>query len=266
MPPHRRSHPRHATNTHTKPPPNASCRRRSSKAPLLNAIDANDAETGAHVRRVASYALVLADAAELDDADRRLVEQVALFHDIGKIHEALFDIIREDRKLTRNERREIATHPERGATVLAPISRFYPDLPAGVIAHHEHWDGRGYPRQLKGRRIPLAARIVTIADTFDAITYRRRYSRGRSAREALEIILARRGTQFDPELVDLFSFPPVFERILATRDDVRTWPAAAPRRGGSDEESVPEITFRWRPAHHGARAQRRPDRASQIVR
>src|SRR5205085_9253223 len=137
----------------------------------LNAIDANDAETGAHVRRVAAYALVIADAAELNDTERRLVEQVALFHDIGKIHEALFDIIHDHKKLTASERRAIDTHPQRGADVLAPLCGFYPELPAGVIAHHEHWNGQGYPKQLKGRRIPLCARIVTIADTFDAITY-----------------------------------------------------------------------------------------------
>src|SRR5689334_24764006 len=67
---------------------------------LLNAIEANDADTGGHVRRVAAYALVLADAAQLDDHERRVVERVALFHDIGKIHEALFDIIHDDTHLT----------------------------------------------------------------------------------------------------------------------------------------------------------------------
>ena len=219
---------------------------------LLNAIDANDPETGAHVRRVASYALTLAEAAELSEAQRRSVERIALFHDIGKIHEALFDILRDHRKLTPSERRAIATHPERGAKVLAPLCGFYPELPDGVLSHHERWDGRGYPRQLKGRRIPLEARIVSIADTFDAITHRRPYSGARSARVALEVIAEGRGKQFDPELVDLFMFPPVFESITETLDEVAHWRTPVQqRRTGRDEDRVPDVTFRWRPGRHG---------------
>src|SRR4051812_19451142 len=145
---------------------------------LLKAIDANDPDTGAHVRRVASYALVLADAAGLSDHEKKSVERVALFHDIGKIHEALFDIIHDHRKLTPAERRAILTHPQRGAEVLAPLFGFYPDLPEGVLSHHERWDGSGYPRHLRGRRIPITARVVAIVDTFDAITHRRRYRDG----------------------------------------------------------------------------------------
>jgi putative two-component system response regulator len=112
---------------------------------LLNAIDANDAETGAHVRRVATYALVLADAADLTEHEQRVIELVALFHDIGKIHGALFDIVHDDATLTPADRRAIATHPQRGATVLAPLRGSYPELPEGVLSHHERWDGGGYP-------------------------------------------------------------------------------------------------------------------------
>src|SRR3954469_22464244 len=113
---------------------------------LLNAIDANDANTGAHVRRVAAYALILADAADLSAHECKSIERVALFHDIGKIHEALFDIVRENDSLSPAERRRIATHPAVGASVLEPLRVFYPDLPDGVLAHHERWDGTGYPR------------------------------------------------------------------------------------------------------------------------
>src|SRR5438045_3159657 len=79
------------------------------------------------------------------------------------------------------------------------------------------------PRHLKGRRIPLSARIVAIADTFDAITHRRRYRGGSSAEKAKRAILEGRGTEFDPELVDLFTFPPVFTRILETERTVARW-------------------------------------------
>ena len=215
---------------------------------LLNAIDANDRETGAHVRRVATYALILADEAGLDERARRSVERVALFHDIGKIHEALFDIIHEHTSLTPTERRAIDTHPHRGATVLRPVAKFYPDLADGVVAHHERWDGTGYPRRLHGHDIPIAARIVAIADTFDVVSHGRRYQRGMSMRRAAEVIARGRGKQFDPELVDLFLFPPVFDRIREAGRSFRapTIPRHEDRREERAEPVAPDIRFRWR--------------------
>ncbi len=234
---------------------------------LLRAIDANDSDTGAHVRRVATYALILADARELDAPRKRIVEQVALFHDIGKIHEALFDIIHDDKKLTPAERRAILTHPQRGAEVLAPIRAFYPELPEGVLSHHERWNGSGYPRQLEGRRIPLSARIIAIADTFDAITHSRRYSNGRSVHIARDIIVEGRGELFDPELVDLFIFPPVFARILSAERIVARWTRPVKqRRTGHKEDQVPDVTFRWRPGRTGGRGLPATDRPRQTAR
>jgi HD-GYP domain-containing protein (c-di-GMP phosphodiesterase class II) len=234
---------------------------------LLNAIDANDAETGAHVRRVATYALILADALALDEHEQRIVEQVALFHDIGKIHEALFDIIHTREELTAAERRAVLTHPQRGADVLAPLEAFYPELPAGVLSHHERWNGTGYPRGLKGRRIPLSARIVAIADTFDAITHSRRYRQERSAEIARDIILAGRGAEFDPHIVDLLILPPVFKQILDAERSVEKWTVPVKqRRTGEKEKMVPDITFRWRPERSGARGLPATDRPRRIER
>ena len=234
---------------------------------LLNAIDANDVETGAHVRRVANYSLVLADAAGLDEQAKRGVERVALFHDIGKIHEALFDIIHDHRKLTEAERRAVLTHPQRGADVLAPLNGFYPELARGVLHHHERWNGTGYPRQLKGRRIPLTSRIIAIADTFDAITFHRRYSQGRSVETARDIILEEREKTFDPELVDLFILPPVFARIVKTEREVTTWKVPVhQRRTGIKETNVPDISFRWRPGRHGGRGQPASDQPRKTAR
>lgn len=234
---------------------------------LLNAIDANDAATGAHVRRVATYALILADAAGVSDHERKVIERVALFHDVGKIHEALFDIIHDDKRLNRAERRAIATHPKRGAEVLQPLNGFYPELPEGVLSHHEKWDGSGYPRHLKGRHIPLSARIVSIADTFDAVTHRRRYRGAQSVKAGLEVIIAGRGTQFDPELVDLFIFPAVFERIEATERKVAGWDEPVhQRRTGRDEKNVPDITFRWRPGRQGTRGHAQSDKTRRETR
>jgi HD-GYP domain-containing protein (c-di-GMP phosphodiesterase class II) len=223
---------------------------------LLNAIDANDEVTGAHVRRVAAYALTLARAAGLDDAAQRQIERVALFHDIGKIAEALFDIVHDDEALTPAERQAIATHPQRGADVLAPLWSFYPELREGVLSHHERWDGSGYPRKLRGTAIPLEARIVAVADTFDAITQNRPYRAGASGHRGAEVIASGRGTQFDPELVDHFLSDPVFatiERIRCETQVVERAGGPRARRAGQrerrqrqPEKSVPSVTFRWR--------------------
>lgn len=214
---------------------------------LLDAIDANNAETGSHVRRVAQYALTLAGAADLDVRMQHRVERVALFHDIGKIDHAISDIVKESNKLTPEERRAIMEHPRRGAEVLRPLAAFFPELPEGVLSHHERWDGSGYPRRLRGESIPLEARIVSIVDTFDAITAARRYSHARTLETATRIIEDGRETQFDPELVDLFLSPPVMKDVERTlRREQAPKKSRKTRRGSELASHVPDITFRWR--------------------
>jgi HD-GYP domain-containing protein (c-di-GMP phosphodiesterase class II) len=211
---------------------------------ILNAIEANDRDTGLHVRRVAAYSLIIAEFAGLNERQSHAVERVALFHDIGKIHEALFDIVHDDHQLSEEDRKAIDTHPRRGAEVLAPLEAFYPELAAGVLSHHERWDGSGYPRRLKGKRIPLEARIVTIADTFDAVSHSRRYRKGRGIDHALDVIREGRGTQFDPELVDLVLLPPVVARLTREHIEARRPPSG--RRSRAKEPEAPDIRFRWR--------------------
>jgi HD-GYP domain-containing protein (c-di-GMP phosphodiesterase class II) len=224
---------------------------------LLNAIDANDAITGSHVRRVASYALILGEAAGYDEPTLRSIERVALFHDIGKLHGALSDIFHEESRLTPEERRAVMTHPQRGAEVLAPLSAFYPELGKGVAAHHERWDGTGYPRGLKSRRIPLEARVVAIADSFDAITHHRRYSHARSFKTAVQAIADGKGTQFDPDLVDLFLDPSVLSLIeKEMRRAHKPQSKRGNRRRGASKRA-PDVTFRWRPRSRGSRSRDR---------
>ena len=223
---------------------------------LLHAIDANDEETGAHVRRVAITAVILTRAADQSEVRQHRVERVALFHDIGKINGALFDVMRGTAGLTAAERRLIATHADRGAEVVKPLASFYPELPAGVRAHHEWWDGNGYPRGLQGTAIPFEARVVAIADVFDALTQRRRYKSAFPAARARAFIAAGRGTQFDPELTDLFLLPPVQEEIRdalrCQRTPILAAPAnserSEPRRQAGPRRQTPEINFRWHAA------------------
>jgi HD-GYP domain-containing protein (c-di-GMP phosphodiesterase class II) len=224
---------------------------------LLNAIDANDEVTGAHVRRVASYALILGEAAGYDDGTLRSIERVAVFHDIGKLHGALTDIFHEQSSLTPEERRAVMTHPQRGAEVLEPLSAFYPELGKGVAAHHERWDGTGYPRGLKARRIPIEARVVAIADSFDAITHRRRYSHARSFKEAVQAIADGKGTQFDPDLVDLFLNPPVLAEIEKKMRRTHGPQSKRNNRRRGESQRAPDVTFRWRPRSLGSRSRDR---------
>jgi putative two-component system response regulator len=215
---------------------------------LLNAIEATDHETGQHLRRVARYALILGDAANLTRHQLRCLERIALFHDIGKIHEALAEVLDDGARLTAAERRAILTHPKRGADVLAPLAPFYPELPLGVLAHHERWDGTGYPRRLKGRRIPMYARLTAIVDTFDVIANGRHYRRAGGAEAAAMEIARERGTQFDPDLVDLMLWPPVIEQFaLAHQSHYRRRSIGKDRRHEQKRErAVPDVRFRWR--------------------
>jgi HD-GYP domain-containing protein (c-di-GMP phosphodiesterase class II) len=220
---------------------------------LLNAVDANDAETGAHVRRVAAYSVALARAANLEESTIHSIERVALFHDIGKIHEALFDIVHDvDDEVTPEERRLIATHPRRGADVLQPLAFFYPDLPEGVLSHHERWDGTGYPRRLAGAEIPIAARVVAIGDTFDAVTHRRRYRRAHRLDDGAQAIADGSGLHFDPWLAALFLEP---ETLATVRHITRkSWrPRATSREREQpvgETKRAPDVTFRWRDGPH----------------
>jgi HD-GYP domain-containing protein (c-di-GMP phosphodiesterase class II) len=215
---------------------------------LLNAVEATDHETGQHLRRVGRYALILGDAADLQRHQMRALERIALFHDIGKIHEALLDAVNDGSSLSPEERRALFTHPRRGAEVLAPLRPFYPELPVGVLCHHERWDGSGYPRGLAGERIPLLARITSIADTFDVIANGRHYRRAGGAEAAALEIARERGTQFDPDLVDLLLQPPVLDQFAeAHQSHYRRRASRGDRRSSvSREHAVPDVRFRWR--------------------
>ena len=168
---------------------------------LASAVDAKDPTTEHHCGRVADQALVLARLAGLGSEDVEAVGYGAVLHDVGKIGIAEAVLMKPGR-LTDEERIEMQRHPIIGAEILRPLRLGQIVVPI-VRGHHERWDGNGYPDGLRGEAIPIGARIVAVVDAFDAMTHDRPYRAGLSGDEARAELVRHRGSQFDPELVDL---------------------------------------------------------------
>jgi putative two-component system response regulator len=169
---------------------------------LATAAEYRDECTAQHTMRVGILSAQIADALGLDPGEVSLIRQAAPLHDVGKIG-VPDGILRNTGTLTDEEMAVMRTHTEIGADILRSDSvRVLQVAEAIALTHHEHWDGRGYPRGLAGTQIPLPGRIVSVADTYDAITSDRPYRPARSAEEALDEIVRFRGTQFDPTVVD----------------------------------------------------------------
>ncbi|MCX7851587.1 MAG: HD domain-containing protein, partial [Caldilineales bacterium] len=166
------------------------------------ALDLRDRETEDHTRRVTEMTLALARAMGMPEAELVHVRRGALLHDIGKM--AIPDtVLLKPGPLTEEEWAIMRRHPEYALDLLSPILYLRPalDIP---YCHHERWDGRGYPRGLKGEEIPLAARLFAVADVFDALTSDRPYRPAWSRQEALDYIRHQAGRQFDPKVVAVF--------------------------------------------------------------
>jgi putative nucleotidyltransferase with HDIG domain len=170
---------------------------------LATAIDAKDEVTHDHVRRVQQGALGLARELGLSDPEAlKALEAAALLHDTGKIA-VPEHILNKPGKLTPAEFEKMKLHAPIGAEILSSIEFPYPVVPI-VRHHHENWDGTGYPDGLRGAHIPLGARILSVVDCYDALTSDRPYRRRMSDEQALKIITDRRGTMYDPLVVDTF--------------------------------------------------------------
>jgi putative nucleotidyltransferase with HDIG domain len=171
---------------------------------LLSALEAKDTSTQNHSNRVSYYAQCITNAFrdELNYEEMVQVRLGALFHDVGKIAVPDF-ILKKPSSLTPEERRIIMKHPDTGSKIIGAVEGME-KVAAIVRAHHERFDGKGYPDGLKGYDIPLGARITTVADCFEAIVSPRVYSPGRPVEYALAELKRCRGTQFDPDVVDVF--------------------------------------------------------------
>lgn len=167
---------------------------------LAAAIDAKDPYTRGHSERVARYASQVAREMELPAQDVRRVRLSALLHDVGKI--GIDDrIIRKPTALTSEEFEIMKSHPVKGAAIMSAIPELKDVIP-GMKHHHERWEGGGYPDGLKGEDIPLQARIVSVADTFDAMTTTRPYQRAMDIRFVFQRLRDLAGNRFDPAVVD----------------------------------------------------------------
>ncbi|WP_175452393.1 HD-GYP domain-containing protein [Thiohalomonas denitrificans] len=165
-----------------------------------SALTLKDTYTGGHGRRVALYAATIAEAMSLSEDELEQVYQAALLHDIGKI--GIPDaILTKPGRLTECESAIICSHPDKGADILQGLPQLC-ELAPLVRHHHERWDGAGYPARLKGEAIPLGARIIAVADVFDAVTSDRSYRSASTAGQALALLREARGSHFDPAVID----------------------------------------------------------------
>jgi HD-GYP domain-containing protein (c-di-GMP phosphodiesterase class II) len=174
----------------------------STMRAFVSSLEAKDAYTRGHSERVADYSRVLAQSCGLDRRDLDMVMFGAMLHDIGKIGVAE-GILNKPGPLTPDEWRIVRAHPEMGARIVNHIEYLGPAV-AHILHHHERIDGRGYPHGLTGDDIELGTRVVTVCDSFDAMTTHRPYRRALDVRQAIKLLKQHAGRQFDTQIVDAF--------------------------------------------------------------
>jgi putative nucleotidyltransferase with HDIG domain len=181
---------------------------------LARAVEKKDLGTYGHSMRVSAYAGRIAERIKLPAEERHHLRAAALLHDIGKI--GISDsILGKSGPLSSAEREEIRRHPENGVEILKPLKHYLPILSA-ILHHHEHYDGKGYPSAIRGEKIPLHARIISVADTYDAVLSDRPYRDAAEQACAFAVLRAGSGKQFDPGVVDAF--------LNGVADDDRLFP------------------------------------------
>jgi putative nucleotidyltransferase with HDIG domain len=169
---------------------------------LMHTLDLRDRMTARHCAAVARYAREIACEMGLPEAEQELVHTAGLLHDIGKF---VFPdhILKADVPLTERDWQIIRSHPYQGAKIVSQVDGYGP-ISEIVLAHHERWDGAGYPRRLEGEDIPLLSRIISVADTYDVMTARDTYRDPVSSMEAMRELQRVAGAQLDPQVVDAF--------------------------------------------------------------
>jgi putative nucleotidyltransferase with HDIG domain len=203
----------------------------STVSAMANSIDARDPYTKGHSERVTSYAVMIAEELKLSMEELERLRYAGLLHDIGKIR-IRDHILHKPGRLTDAEFTEMKKHPEYGVEIMEPVKAFQTILPA-MLHHHERFDGRGYPHGLAAENIPLSARILCVADCFDAMTSDRPYRKGMPVEDAVSELAKNKSTQFDPELVDIF---------LELVDNGRVAPIIAAYKDNSRDDDSPNVS------------------------
>jgi putative nucleotidyltransferase with HDIG domain len=197
---------------------------------MVKAIEARDPYTSGHSLRVSEFSRTVALELGLSAKEVESVETAALLHDVGKIHEEFAPLLRKESRLTPEETALMQTHSTKSAELVGIISKFRGFIQDSVRHHHERWDGEGYPLGLSGKNIPLGSRIILISDTIDAMTTDRPYRK----RLGLDVVIAElqkcKGTQFDPELIDVVISSVALRRLIAGTATSNEAEAAAPSR------------------------------------
>jgi putative nucleotidyltransferase with HDIG domain len=184
---------------------------------MVKSIEARDSYTSGHSLRVATYAKTLARALGLGAKEIEQIETAALLHDVGKIYEEYAVVLRKKGKLTEDERLLMRTHPVRSAELVGTISGLKGYVEQCVRAHHESYDGGGYPDGLAGTEIPIGARIIMVADTADAMMTDRPYRVALSYERVIDEFERCSGVQFDPEIVRTFKHSTAIRRLIEGR-------------------------------------------------
>lgn len=169
---------------------------------LISVINSKDRYTYGHVERVVIYSRILADKLQLSERDKEILIYGAYMHDIGKINISK-EILMKKMKLTGDEWEELKQHPVNGVDIIKSVKPLQEIIPL-IQSHHERYDGKGYPDKLKGEEIPYLARVLTIVDSFDAMTSNRPYNNRKTYEEGIEEIKKCIGTQFDPNIAEAF--------------------------------------------------------------
>ena len=206
---------------------------------LANALEAQDEYTASHARSLTDMVLDVGSELGIEGRDLKRLELAALFHDIGKIG-IPSEIIRKPGPLDDDEWRIMKLHPELGAKILAPIDRLADVVPI-VRACHEHYDGSGYPDELRGDAIPIEARIILVCDAFDAMTTDRPYRKALPVEEACRRLEESNGKQFDPEIVA--AFMRCLPGFLAAEDVTHAHEAQRTASNGQPPPPEDEETF-----------------------
>jgi HD-GYP domain-containing protein (c-di-GMP phosphodiesterase class II) len=170
---------------------------------LTEAIEMRDSYSGGHPQRVLKICMAMSKYLPITAEEKRQLMLAAILHDIGKV--GITDhILAKNGRLTVEELEIIREHPRIGAKIVGDVRQLRSIVP-GIKYHHEHFDGSGYPEGLRGEGIPLIARVIAVADTYDAIVNDRAYHKGMSKSEAIAEITGKTGTHFDPQVVGVFA-------------------------------------------------------------